>query len=179
MNDNVKYGFIGFILGIILFSGINFVLDTNKSVGNSVITITRPAERIVMPNDTFYIHDTLRRPYKVSIKEPTDSTFAKDLIVCIDSLNKLLLARNIDRIATLDTTYKPYNDRFLIYHSVVSNDWRMSVFYKERKVRDSISFIYVPIEKKYSNDFEKFVAESPYLSIISSLVVGYTFGKIK
>lgn len=176
-----KERYIIIALIIIFFA---YFIGTNNStpiVSNNHYSLTRPAEIIATPKDTVYLRykDPTNKAIKIYIKEPGDSSLLKDLAIQIDSLNKILDYHKIDRIATLDTTFKPYYDRLLIYHSLVSNSWDMSIFYAERKIKDSITTIFIPTVKKYNNDFEKFVAESPYLSIASSLIIAYSFGKLK
>lgn len=82
--------------------------------------------------DTTYINKNVYK--KVSVSDTADKILVKKLLFERDSLQAILLKRNVSEISVLDTIVEPYGDSILAVYSVYDKIWLLEFSPAPREV---------------------------------------------
>jgi len=172
MKDKIYIGIIAVLVGIIiyLYSNTNKIKYQQRLVYDTTI--------VYLPSDTIKLTELKTQKVYIDkeIKDYDSLKITQSLLRKIDSLNNVLSTIGINRIAEIDTTFLPYNDRINIQYLINKDLWNINMYYNQRQLKVPEKIIYLKEEKEMS-DLEKIISENPYISIILSSIVGYGIGR--
>ena len=137
---------------------------------------------ITVPAQYIKIHDTTKGKTRfietVIPFDLTDTVKIKQLLFSLDSIQKLLVAKNVDRLETYDTTFSAYNDTIkdnlhLEYYLLTSRK-SITLDVKQREFKKVIE--QVPIEIKKSNFLEQLISDYPLAAVGIGAIGGFLLG---
>jgi hypothetical protein len=137
---------------------------------------------VTLPGHTFTIHDTTKGKTRfietVIPFDLTDTLKIKQLLFSLDSIQKLLVAKNVDRLETYDTTFSAYNDTIqdnlhLEYYLLTSRK-SITLDVKQREFKRVIE--QVPIQIKKDTWIEQLISDYPLAAVGIGAIGGFILG---
>ena len=137
---------------------------------------------VIQPAQYIKIHDTTKGKTRfietVLPFDLTDTIKIKQLLFSLDSIQKLLVAKNVDRLEKFDTTFSAYNDTIkdnlhLEYYLLTSRK-SITLDVKQREFKRVIE--QVPIQIKKDTWIEQLISDYPLAAVGIGAIGGFILG---
>ena len=137
---------------------------------------------ITVPSQTITLRDTVKgKPRIIETVIPfdlTDTVKIKQLLFSLDSIQKILVAKNVDRLERYDTTFSAYNDTILdnlhLEYYLLTSRKTLTLDVKQREFKRVIEQVPMPIKK--DTWIEQLISDYPLAAVGIGAIGGFILG---